>query len=126
MDVVTSAELVSGMQRAQDTLFVVQIIELMGSKAKKPMTLEIGCKGAVDMSRTWSVSGQSRRDNARQSVLRELNKENIVDVKWMPTDENSSDLFTKNLSGPKFEQHAAAHCLIAELMSTGKKSEADD
>jgi hypothetical protein len=88
----------------------------MGLKVKKPMILEIDNKGAVDISHNWSVSGRSRHDSVRQSFLRELNEEEIIDVKWIPTDENSSDLFTKNLNGPKFEKHAAVYCGVDEYM----------
>jgi hypothetical protein len=37
-------------------------------------------------------------------------------MKWIPTDENSSDLYTKNLAGPKFEKHAAVYCGYDEYM----------
>jgi hypothetical protein len=88
---VTSAELVSGTQCAQDMLFVMRIVESMGLKVKKPMTLEIDNEGSVDISHNWSVSGRSRHDSVRQSFLRELNEDDVINVKWMPTDENSAD-----------------------------------
>jgi hypothetical protein len=113
---VTSAELVSGTQCAQDMLFVMRVIESMGLKVKKPMTLEIDNEGTVDISHNWSASGRSRHDSVRQSFLRELKEDDIINVKWTPTDENSSDLFTKNLAGPKFEKHAAVHCGYDEHM----------
>jgi hypothetical protein len=113
---VTSAELVSGAQCAQDVSFIMHIVESMGLKVKKPMMLEIDNKGTVDVSHNWSASGQSRHDSVRQSYLRELNEEDVINVKWMPADENSSDLFTKNLAGPKFEKHAAVCCGCDEQM----------
>jgi hypothetical protein len=30
-------------------------------------------------------------------------------VVWIPTEENSVDLFTKNLSGPAFDKHASVY-----------------
>jgi hypothetical protein len=64
---VTSAELVSGTQCAQDMLFSIsskkkfkdarRVLESMSLKVKKPMILEIDNKGAVDLSKNWSVSG---------------------------------------------------------------------
>jgi hypothetical protein len=36
-----------------------------------------------------------------------LKEQELLLVVWMPTDENSADLFTKNLpAGPLFEKHA--------------------
>jgi hypothetical protein len=38
-------------------------------------------KGAVDLSKNWSVSGRTRHNFIRQSFLRELNEEGIITVK---------------------------------------------
>jgi hypothetical protein len=123
---VMSAELVSGTQCAQDMLFIMRVLESMGLKIKKPMVLEIDNEGAVDLSHNWSVSGRTRHDSIRQSFLRELNEEGIVEVYWIPTEENSSDLFTKNLSGPVFEKHTATYCGVDEYMKSEKPERADD
>jgi hypothetical protein len=85
------------------------------------MILEIDNKGAVDLSHNWSVSGRTRHDSIRQSFLRELNEEGIIEVYWIPTEDNSSDLFTKNLSGPIFEKHAAVYCGKDEYMNEEPK-----
>jgi len=116
---VTSAELVSGTQCAQDMLFSMRVLESMSLKVKKPMILEIDNKGAVDLSKNWSVNGRTRHDSIRQSFLRELNEDGIISVKWIPTDDNSSDLFTKNLSGPAFEKHASVYVGKDEYMING-------
>jgi hypothetical protein len=56
---VTSAELVSVTQCAQDILIILRVLESMGLKVKKPMVLEIDNKGAVDLSHNWSISGRT-------------------------------------------------------------------
>ena len=116
---VTSAELVAGTQCAQDMLFVMRVVESIGLKVKKLMYLEIDNKGAVDLSHNWSVSGRARHDSVRQSFLRELHKAGVIEVKWISTDYNSADLFTKNLAGPLFERHATFYCGKDEYMATG-------
>jgi hypothetical protein len=53
------------------------------------------------------VRGRLRHIEVRKFFLRERYlKEH--DLKWISTDDNSSDLFTKNLHGPAFEKHAKA------------------
>jgi hypothetical protein len=118
---VTSAELVSATQCAQDMLFVMRVVESMGLKVKKPMILEIDNKGAVDISHNWSISGRSRHDSVRQSFLRELNEDDIINVEWIPTNENSTDLYTKNLAGPKFEKHTTVYCGQDEYMKSNEQ-----
>jgi hypothetical protein len=113
---VTSAEFVSGTQCAQEMLFDMRVLESMGLKVKKPMILEMDNKGAVDLSKNWSVLSRTRRDCIQHSFLRELNEEGIIMVKWIPTEENSADIFTKNLNGPAFEKHASSYIGIDEYM----------
>jgi len=114
---VTEAELVSATQCAQDMLFDMRVLESMGLKVKKPMILEIDNKGAVDLSHNWSIVGRTRHDSIRQSFLRELKENGIIELKWISTDDNSSDLFTKNLPGPLFDKHTAVYCGFDEYMN---------
>ena len=44
-------------------------------------------------------------------------------TKWISTDDNSSDLYTKNLSGPVFEKHTKVYCGIDEYM---KRKDSDN
>jgi hypothetical protein len=57
---VTKSELGSATETAQDMMFVMQILELMGLRVKKPMLLYINNKGAKDLANNWSVGGQRR------------------------------------------------------------------
>jgi hypothetical protein len=88
----------------------------MGLKVEKPMILEMDNKGAVDFFKNWSVLGRTRHDCIQQSFLRELNEEGIITVKRIPTEENSEDIFMKNLNGPAFEKHASMYIGVDEYM----------
>jgi hypothetical protein len=52
----------------------------MGLKVKKPMILEIDNTGAVDLSKNWIISGWTRHDSIRQSLLRELEEEGVLSL----------------------------------------------
>jgi len=43
-----------------------------------------------------------------------------LQVRWIATEEMSSDLFTKNLDGPTFEKHTAVYCGVDKYMKTTK------
>jgi hypothetical protein len=86
-------------------------------KVKKPMILEVDNKGAKDLTHNWSVGGRTRHVNVREWFLRDLKEEGTVFVEWISGDENSADLFTKNLQGPLFEYHAKRR-RTAETTST--------
>ena len=60
---VTSSEYVSETQCAQDMIFGMRVLESISLKVKKPMILEMDNKGAVDLSKNWSVSGRTHHDS---------------------------------------------------------------
>jgi hypothetical protein len=99
-------------------LFVMRVLESIGLKVKKPMILQVDNKGAMDLSNNWSVGGRTRHVDTRQYFLRELKEEGVVIVEWIPTNDNSTDLFTKNLSGPAFNKHAAVYCGVDEVIGS--------
>lgn len=113
---VTEAETVSATSCAQDMLFIMRLLESIGLQVQKPMILEIDNKGAKDNANNWSVGGRTRHVEVREHFLRDLKEDGLINVLWIPTDENSSDLFTKNLSGPTFEKHTAIYCGHDEYM----------
>ena len=74
------------------------------------MRLEMDNKGAVDLANNWSVGGRTRHMEVKQLFLRELKEEGLVHAVWIPGQEMSSDLFTKNLMGPLFNKHTSVYC----------------
>ena len=68
--------------------------------------IEVDNKGAKDVSNNWSVGGRLRHIDVRQFFLRDLKEDGMVVLKWISTDNNSTDMFTKNLHGPAFEKDA--------------------
>ena len=83
------------------------------------MELEVDNKGAVDLTHNWSVGGRTRHVDVRQYFLRELKEEGVIVVKWISTDKNCTDLYTKNLAGPLFERHTEKFCGKDIYMKSG-------
>jgi hypothetical protein len=106
---VTEAEYVSAADCAQEMLFHKHLIESLGLHVELPMILEIDNKGAIDLANNWSATGRTRHVDVRHHFLRDLKEEGILKFKWLGTNENSSDLFTKNLAGALFHKHTAVY-----------------
>ena len=107
---VTEAELFAAVMCVQDMLFIMRVLLSMGLKVQLPMLLEIDNKGAKDLIDNWSVGGRLRHVEVKQFFLRELKEQGLLKVKWLNSENNTSDIFTKNLGGPLFNQHASAIC----------------
>jgi hypothetical protein len=101
---VTEAELYAAVSCAQDMLYVMNVLESVELEVELPMILEVDNKGAVGLANNWSIGGRTRHIDVRQCFLRELKEKGILIVKWIAGDKNDSDIHTKNLDGPKFEE----------------------
>jgi len=105
---VSEAELVAATECAQDMMFVKHVLESIGLKVKLPMMLEIDNKGAIDLCNNYSVGGRTRHIDTKYWWLRQLKEQEptpIILPVYIPTEENSVDIFTKNTGGATFMKH---------------------
>ena len=75
----------------------MHVLQSLGLTVNLPMILEVDNQGAIHLANNWSIRGCTRHIDVRQCFLRELKEEGTLIVKWLPSSENESDLFTKNL-----------------------------
>ena len=66
------------------------------------MILKVDNKGTKDLVNNWSVGGQTGHIDTRNYFIHELEEQDIIKTKWRSGNDNSSDLFTKNLASPTF------------------------
>jgi hypothetical protein len=90
---------------AQSLLFHYRLLCDLGLRVKLPMILEMDNKGARDVVCNWSAGGRLRHVDIRQYFLRDLKEDGLIWTTWFPSEDNSADVFTKNLAGPLFEKH---------------------
>ena len=102
---VAEAELMAAVECAQTMLFARQILESLQLQVELPMLLEIDCKGTVDLNNNWSVGGRTRHVPVKYMFLRDLKESGVFEIRWVPSEANCSDMFTKNLDGKTFLKH---------------------
>ena len=90
--------------------FIMWMLESIGLKVRKPMVLMVDNKGAIDLANNWSVGGRTWHNEVRFYFLRELKEAGLIQTVWQHGVNNCADLFTKNLDGVTFWQHAAVFC----------------
>ena len=108
---VTEAECIVGTSCIQDMLYGMRFLESLGLQVNKPMIIEIDNKGAVDLFNNWSISRNTRAISVRLAFVRELKEAGIIDIKWIKGEDNSADLFTKNLETRSFLKHMSVYCV---------------
>ncbi len=58
-------------------------------------------KGAIDLTHSWSVDGRTHHVDVRYFFLHDVKEENVIQVVWIPSDDNCSDVFTTNFGQTK-------------------------
>ena len=102
----TEEETVSGVQFVQDMLYIKQVLEAMELRVEFPMVLKINNIGAIDLENNWSTGRRKRHMETRMFFLRELKDDGILKIVWVEGENNSLEMFTKNLGVPGFNKHA--------------------
>lgn len=105
---VTEAELIAATECVQDMVRVKNVLESIGLRAKLPMRLYVDNRGVVDLINNHSVGGRTRHIDVRYWWIRELKEAGTVSVQWIMSENNSADLYTKNLPEELYQRHIAA------------------
>ena len=107
---VTEAEIIAVVQCVQEMLYIMRLVESLHLKVRKPMIVYSDNKGAIDLINGWSFGGGKKHMDCRIMFLRELKENETIRELWIPTDENTSDVYTKNVDRKTFERHIKRIC----------------
>jgi hypothetical protein len=88
-----------------------EYIGINGVKIKPPMKVEMENKRAKDIINNWSVGGRTRHVGVRFNFLRESKENGIIEIQWISTHENCSDILTKNLPVNLYDKHSKSFCV---------------
>ena len=69
------------------------------------MLVECDNKGAVDLVNGYQVGAGTKHIDIRMFFVRDLKDEGIIEVRWIPTEDNESDICTKNAKEAAFIRH---------------------
>ena len=102
----TEAEYVAASQCVSEMEFVRKVVESMELKVQLPMILYVDNTGAIDLDENWSTTGRTKHIDIQFHYLREMSEQGMVEIKFVKSESNVSDIFTKNLSENLFHHHA--------------------
>ena len=112
-----------------ETVYVREILRDLGLSRLQPTTLGFDSKGAIQLAKECKITHQSRHITRRHLKILEYTHDEIINVKWVPTLHNISDLFTKPLDKSTFLRHRDAimppiHIVSAHASLHGEAAQA--
>ena len=104
----TEAEYISLSELAKKILFVVQILTSLGISVKTPITVRVDNMGAIFLAANANSSSRTRHISVRHHFLNDLcsSEPKFLDVIFVCSEENTSDILSKNVNGAIYHKHA--------------------
>ena len=101
----TEAELVALVQCVQEMMAAKRLLESMGLQVKLQMIIECDNKEAVDLVNGYQVGAGTKHIDIRTFFVRDLKDDGVIEVQWIPTTANESDVCTKNTKEAVYLEH---------------------
>ena len=102
----TEAEYIAMSECAKEIKFVYQLLDFMGIKVKLPIIVNVDNIGAMFMANNVAISNRTKHVDIRAKYVTQMCVEGFLKVIFVKSEDNDSDLFTKNLSNELHMKHA--------------------
>ena len=86
-------------------IYILQLLKFIGYECDDEVCVETDNKGAHDLCHRFSSAQHTRHIDRKLFKLREMRGAGLVTVKYLGTEENTADIFTKILDRQPFEKH---------------------
>ena len=97
------AEYISQTHAAKEAVWLRNFIVELQGKPQGPLTVLCDNQGAIALSKDNKFHSRTKHIDLRYHFIREAVEEGKINVEYIPTTENVTDVFTKALARPKFE-----------------------
>jgi hypothetical protein len=105
----SEAEYVALSEAAKELKFIAQTLESIGIKVKYPITVFVDNVGAIFMSENVTATKQTRHVHTRYRFVYEEVEDGRIIVKFVKTDANLADPYTKNVKSEIYERSMSTY-----------------
>ena len=101
----TEAEYMALSEVVKELKFIVQLLETMNIKVELPITVYVDNVGAIWLSNNRTTSDRTKHIDIRTSFVKEYQEDGKIIIKFVKSEENEADIFTKNTTNVIFNNH---------------------
>ena len=101
----TEAEYMALSEVVKELKFIVQLLETMNIKVELPITVYVDNVGAIWLSKNRTTSDRTKHIDIRTSFVKEYQEDGKIIIKFVKSEENEADIFTKNTTNVIFNNH---------------------
>ena len=101
----TEAEYVAATDITTELLFIKQVMKFLGMGMKDKMNIKIDNQGALFLSKNEYACHRTKHIDVRYHYIRQHIEEGTIEMELIRSEENTADMFTKNLGHDLFWTH---------------------
>ena len=100
----TEAEIMAGSLAALEAIYLRMLLADMGYDIEEAIELFMDNKGAIDLAHDYKANERTKHIERRHFKIRELVEKAMIKVKFIASENNLADIFTKPLEPKDFER----------------------
>ena len=85
--------------------FIVQLLQTMNIEVELPITVHVGNVGAIWLSNKRTTSDRTKHIDIRTSFVKENQEDGKIIIKFVNSEDEEADIFTKNTTNVIFHSH---------------------
>ena len=100
----TEAEYMALSEGVKELKFIVQLLQTMNSTVELPITVHVDNVGAIWLSNTRNTGDRTKHIDIRTSSGKEYREDGKIIIKFVKSEDNEADIFTKNTKQHHFPE----------------------
>ena len=101
----TEAEYMALSEVVKELKFIVHLLQTMNIEVELPITVYVDNVGAIWLSNNHTTSDRTKHIDIRTSFVKEYQEDRKIIIKFVQSEENEADIFTKNTTNVIFHNH---------------------
>lgn len=105
-------------EAAKEIKFLAQMMMTMEIPIELPIIVKVDNVGAIFMSDNQTATGRSKHIDIRTNFVREFVEDDFIKIIFVKSEDNKSDVFTKNTNIDTYERHHTNYVADREYLTS--------
>ena len=101
----TEAEYMALSEVVKELKFIVHLLQTMNIEVELPITVHVDNVGAIWLSNNRTTNDRTKHIDIRTAFVKEYQEDGKIIIKFVKSEENEADIFTKNTTNVIFSNY---------------------
>ena len=101
----TEAEYMALSEVVKELKFIAQLLQTMNLTVELPITVHVDNLGAIWLSNNKNTGDRTKHIDIRTAFVKEYHEDGKIITKFVKSEDNETDIFTKNTSSIIYQRH---------------------